>query len=527
MSIRPLLSICIPTYNRAEHLRHTLASITSQPPFLNTEEVEIIISDNNSADHTAAVAQEYINRFGSKIKYFCNEKNIGFDNFEKSMSLANGEFLKLNNDTLSICAGGLEKMLNLIKANIEERPVLFFHILREEGQVSCNNLNEFFEEVSYYNTWIASFGLWREEFFGNNFFRDYNYTQIPQSYVLLHFIANGKRAVVCEGAFLKPAMPKNKGGYNIAEVFGKNYLIILKEFVENGFLSKKVYEKEKKKILLKHINGFYFDHKKGYAFSKTGYFKYLFADYKFNLYFYYNYLKNMLAEADMSFLYSKKILDDKKIYKVLGMVIYAKKLPKAPKPISSWEQFNQHNYTVSLNGFDIKKVKVGRYTYGGLRVETYGIGDEKLLIGDFCSIGPEVAFILSSEHPYKSVSTYPFKVKFLNQEKEAASKGDIIIKDDVWIGMRSIILSGVTIGQGAIIAAGSVVTKSVEPYSIVGGNPAKFIKYRFNQNIRTQMLNLDFSKLTEQKIKTLADRLYTEVTDLNVGEILNEILRSI
>ena len=71
------------------------------------------------------------------------------------------------------------------------------------------------------------------------------------------------------------------------------------------------------------------------------------------------------------------------------------------------------------------------------------------------------------------------------------AKGDIVVGDDVWIGENAIVCSGVTIGQGAIVAAGAIVTKDIEPYAIVGGNPAKVIKYRFNENIRKKLIQIN------------------------------------
>lgn len=172
--------------------------------------------------------------------------------------------------------------------------------------------------------------------------------------------------------------------------------------------------------------------------------------------------------------------------------------------------------------------KVGKYTYG-LNLDNvlyHSEDDYKLIIGSHCSVAPNVQFILASNHPYEGISTYPFKVKFLGYEKEASSKGDIIIKDDVWIGLNSIILSGVTIGQGAVVAAGSVVTKDVQPYAIVGGNPAKVIKYRFEQAIIDELIKFDFSILTEEKVKQLGEKLYTKLTVNNVKEIISEIQKS-
>ena len=93
---------------------------------------------------------------------------------------------------------------------------------------------------------------------------------------------------------------------------------------------------------------------------------------------------------------------------------------------------------------------------------------------------------------------------------EAISKGDITI-DDVWIGFRATILSGVHIGQGAVVAAGAVVTKDVPPYAIIGGVPAKIIKYRFSPEVIEQLLKLDYSKLTDDMIWERIDDLYNSL----------------
>ena len=111
--------------------------------------------------------------------------------------------------------------------------------------------------------------------------------------------------------------------------------------------------------------------------------------------------------------------------------------------------------------------------------------DANLKIGKFCSISEEVTIILGGEHKIDTISSYPFSL-----EKNRYSKGDVIIGNDVWIGYGSTILSGVTIGDGAVIAANAVVTKDVEPYAIVGGIPAKTIKYRFDEKTIDKLLKL-------------------------------------
>lgn len=117
----------------------------------------------------------------------------------------------------------------------------------------------------------------------------------------------------------------------------------------------------------------------------------------------------------------------------------------------------------------------------------YPINHDKLIIGKFCSIACGVKFIFTSaNHTLKSFSTYPFPLfweEYGLAQKDVTqawdNKGDIIIGNDVWIGYEAIIMSGVHIGNGAIIGTKAVVTKDVEPYTIVGGVPAQFIKKRF------------------------------------------------
>lgn len=179
-----------------------------------------------------------------------------------------------------------------------------------------------------------------------------------------------------------------------------------------------------------------------------------------------------------------------------------------------WRKNNRHNSSAAMNIFLTDSVFVGKCTYGNLEVLN-DVNDVKLIIGNYCSIAKNVVFILGLDHPVNHISTYPFKVKILRTENfEAISKGNIVIDDDVWIGYGSTILSGVHIGQGAVVAAGSVVTKDVPPYAIVGGVPAKVIKYRFDTEIIDELLKVDYSKLTKEMIEKHVDDLYEELTDI-------------
>ena len=134
-------------------------------------------------------------------------------------------------------------------------------------------------------------------------------------------------------------------------------------------------------------------------------------------------------------------------------------------------------------------------------------------------------FILDGDHYTNHVSSYPFKSKMHLGDGgfDANPKGDIIVGDDVWIGYRSTILSGVEIGQGAIIAAGSVVTKNVPPYAIIGGNPAKVIRFRFSERIISKLMSIDFSLVSKEVADKCLKELYMDITEENVDEEVNRI----
>ena len=192
---------------------------------------------------------------------------------------------------------------------------------------------------------------------------------------------------------------------------------------------------------------------------------------------------------------------------------------KRRERIKKWRELNGHNETSPINDFNFSSVTVGKYTYGGIQVYNFN-STERLKIGNFCSIASDVMFILNAEHNLSMVSTFPFKAKCLyTGELEAASKGDIIVEDDVWIGYKATILSGVHIHQGAVIASGAVVTKDVPPYAIVGGVPAKTIRYRFKQDVINYLLSFDFEKLDKDIIRNHINDLYVPIDNGSLEEL--------
>ncbi|ARG97006.1 CatB-related O-acetyltransferase [Legionella micdadei] len=148
---------------------------------------------------------------------------------------------------------------------------------------------------------------------------------------------------------------------------------------------------------------------------------------------------------------------------------------------------------------------VVRYLYG----DQYSLNHwepqwqiDQLYIGDYVCIAAEAIIMLGGNHNHRMdwFCLYPF-ADYYAQSYEG--RGDTVIKDGVWLGMRSIIMPGVTIGEGAIVAANSVVTKDVEPYSIVAGSPAKLVKKRFEDNVIERIQKLDIYSWDETKFNRL------------------------
>ena len=195
-----------------------------------------------------------------------------------------------------------------------------------------------------------------------------------------------------------------------------------------------------------------------------------------------------------------------------------------------WKSRNQHNFTsVGERAFPIENVIVGKYTYGELNiVSLYQQSSEKLIIGNFVSIAPGVQFLLGVNHQMNTLTTYPLHSRFISYDKkDANSKGEIIIGDEVWIGTNVLVMSGVTIGKGAIIAAGSIVTKDVPPYCIYGGNPAKLIKQRFSDEIINELLDFNLAEIKINDIKQHINVFYEQISSLEDVKRLKENINSI
>lgn len=158
--------------------------------------------------------------------------------------------------------------------------------------------------------------------------------------------------------------------------------------------------------------------------------------------------------------------------------------------------------------------KIGQGTYGDLTVMPWNAGTT-LTIGSYTSVAAGAKVFLGGEHRIDWVTTYPFNVLWPASRHitgHPKTKGNVVIGNDVWIGTEALILSGVTIGDGAVIGARAVVARDVPPYAVVAGNPAKVIKYRFDESVISRLLTIQWWNWTKNEIeRAMPDILSTQI----------------
>jgi len=157
---------------------------------------------------------------------------------------------------------------------------------------------------------------------------------------------------------------------------------------------------------------------------------------------------------------------------------------------------------------DYPQFEIGRGSYGTPLVHP-SYGEATLKIGSFCSISSNVQIYLGGNHRSDWVTTSPMNVFFEQKEQfqHEQTKGDVIIGNDVWLCGNATILSGVTIGHGAVIGNGALVSRDVAPYSIVAGNPAKHIRYRFEADVIEELLAIAWWDWPENTLRQHMDKI--------------------
>lgn len=147
--------------------------------------------------------------------------------------------------------------------------------------------------------------------------------------------------------------------------------------------------------------------------------------------------------------------------------------------------------------------RIGKWTYGNPKIRSWGEG-ATLRIGAFCSIAEGVKIFLGGEHRVDWVTTFPFSVLWKSGfgiHGHPKTKGDVIIGNDVWIGADCVIMSGVAIGDGAVLGARTVVTRDIPPYVIATGNPVRVVKKRFDDLTIDRLLDLKWWEWEDERIE--------------------------
>ncbi|MEI5663888.1 CatB-related O-acetyltransferase [Bosea sp. CCNWLW174] len=180
---------------------------------------------------------------------------------------------------------------------------------------------------------------------------------------------------------------------------------------------------------------------------------------------------------------------------------------------------NPHNQTrlhlANLVARRPGQITIGAYSYGRPKVRFPESG-AKLTIGRYCSIADGIEIMLGGNHRTEWATTYPFPAMSglwpdaAGLARADVSRGDVVIGSDVWLGSQALILSGVGIGHGAVVAARAVVTRDVPPYAIVAGNPARIVRYRMSEERIAALLRSSWWLLPEAEIKRLIPTLLSE-----------------
>lgn len=379
----PILSICIPTYNRSGYLYYTLKSIVEQEIFQNTNDVEIIISDNCSSDLTEKISRIFVNQYPEKIIYCKNDQNIGVQNIEKALSLGNGEVLKLHGDNFVFKENSLSSILQEINKQRDERNLIFFAngLSPVQKNKLCKNQRDFLAAASYLSLWMTAFSIWKDDL---TYFKDFSKSipeQFMQANVLFKLNSFGRKISVFNNVLFEEKEVLNETKINVIKLYGKDYLDFLKQYFELGTLNKIAYEEEKKTLFFNYIipmrflysNQNTFNPNKTRSISDENYWDILYSDYWKNLYFYTSVFKilKLMFKTKLKSLIQRF---DKNYYQ------------------EYWRNRNPHNSTTIVKGLDISKIFVGKNVKGLIDVKFSSNPNDLLIIDDGVEIGEDVKF---------------------------------------------------------------------------------------------------------------------------------------
>ena len=317
MKATPLLSISIPTWNRAKFLAISLESFLEQLKDIPTGIVELYVSDNCSDDNTKDVVNEYI-AAGLPITYNRNDRNLGAaGNFIRCMEWASGKYILLLGDDDIFLPGALKYLLDIIRSgNYGLIHIHHFKDLSQEVKV-YENVDDFYKQISYWFTFMSG-SVFRKEVVGTIDSEKYKHTNLLQMPYYIASAQCGENNLLINKCLLQCGLDaKSNGGYNFYEVFIQNYLSIWRDFYNQNKISKDTFLHIKKDIYVNFVQKYNIEllskgrgikkkdkdvEGKRNGFMIDGAWKYLFSNYGSESYFYrsltsigYSFLRNRIG----------------------------------------------------------------------------------------------------------------------------------------------------------------------------------------------------------------------------------------
>lgn len=256
-----LCSVCIPTYNRADMLKKTLQAFIDTDSFRKGK-VELVISDNASEDNTYEICKCFQQEHPDKIQYLRHEKGIDPHlNFKFSLDHGRGKYLKLNNDHVYFLQNEFDNFISILEKNQEQYDFVFFtgYDKNNETFVSLETLDALIQSISYFITSINLLCIRKDIYkFVQDPFRAWK-SCLPQTDLCLRLFASGSKGLLTPHLKFHEQQIIYGTNRNEAKIFGRNYIGMLHSYYKEKKISRKIYQREKRRVLVNHIFVFHFD----------------------------------------------------------------------------------------------------------------------------------------------------------------------------------------------------------------------------------------------------------------------------
>lgn len=246
MNSNILLSICIPTFNRADLLKKSIDSIVNDPLFASNK-VEIVVSDNASTDKTEDLLVNYSKKYNN-FRYSKNLINNGFMNIFTVLNLARGEFFKVINDYTVFNKNTLETLIQIIESNIEKKPQIFFGhgFLKYNSEGYYSSFDHFLSMISYWCTYVGGYSVWKKDF---DLVKEKNIHNMFPHVSLLFFLTYKSYYLINNTVLFTNQELKSKGGYNLFNVFAVQFFDLLISIKNSNSITESTFNKLKKDML--------------------------------------------------------------------------------------------------------------------------------------------------------------------------------------------------------------------------------------------------------------------------------------